>query len=408
MVEQTQLGLLGNLNNTLANLSLPSRLGLLSTGVSLLEGQPLGQSIKTGLGTFGGLQQINQQQRQREAVDSLLATGGFTNTEKSLITASSNPVATALSIRNSKQPKGTDATALMKNFAFLKKLNPNASDEEILKSIRGGTTTNVNVPNQPIIKGDFIYSIGDDGKVTATVIEGSKSDTLRKAAEKKQEALDKKKELSEERVKSSSQTVLDEISRAEKLIKENPFLTTGVVGKTLKDLGSLENIASIFGKKDLNPATDLKNLLDTVKSNIGFDRLDAMRKESPTGGALGQVAVKELDFLQASLGSLKQEQSSRQLLENLKRLGERYDGLIKTLATSKEVDAEGRSGIEYLKLYGFSDADIASATGGVATGELGVDYIDGLSEEQLLRVDPLNDNLSEEAFDRYMKRRYKQ
>jgi len=71
MVEQTQLGLLGNLNNTLANLSLPGRLGLLSTGVSLLEGQPLGQAVKTGLGTFGGLQQIDQQQRQREGIEAL-------------------------------------------------------------------------------------------------------------------------------------------------------------------------------------------------------------------------------------------------------------------------------------------------------------------------------------------------
>ena len=69
MVEQTQLGLLGNLNNTLANLSLPGRLGLLSTGVSLLEGQPLGQAVKTGLGTFGGLQQIDQQQRQRQFIE---------------------------------------------------------------------------------------------------------------------------------------------------------------------------------------------------------------------------------------------------------------------------------------------------------------------------------------------------
>ena len=407
MVERLQ-GLLGNIGSSLNNMSLPASLGLLSSGVSILEGNPIGQSIRTGLQTFGGLNEIEQDKKRREAIQGLLATGGFTNTEKSLITASSNPVATALSIRNSKQPKGTDATALMKNFAFLKKLNPNASDEEILKSLRGGTTTNVNVPGSPIIRNDFIISTDKDGKVTATVIPGSKTDIQQKAAEQKQKALDDKKELSDERVKSSSETVLDEISRAEKLIKENPFLTTGVVGKTLKDLGSLENIASIFGKKDLNPATDLKNLLDTVKSNIGFDRLDAMRKESPTGGALGQVAVKELDFLQASLGSLKQEQSSRQLLENLKRLGERYESLIKTLATSKEVDAEGRSGVEFLKLYGFSDADIASATGGGATGELGVDYIDGLSEEQLLRVDPLNDNLSDEAFDRYMERRYKQ
>ena len=403
MVEQTQLGLLGNLNNTLANLSLPGRLGLLSTGVSLLEGQPLGQAVKTGLGTFGGLQQIDQQQRQREAVDSLLATGGFTNTEKSLITASSNPVATALSIRNSKQPKGTDATALMKNFEFLKKLNPNASDEEILKSIRGGATTNVNVPNQPIIKGDFIYSIGDDGKVTATVIEGSKTDTLRKAAEKKQETLEEKQEKQKESKKSTADIVLEDIDRAKKIIKDNPILTTGIFGNLLKDVGAIE----IFTKDNINPATDVAALLSTIQANIGFDRLDRMRQESPTGGALGQVAVKELDFLQATLGSLSQSQSSKQLIANLERLSDQYKSLIRNLANSKEVDAEGRSGVEFLKNYGFTDAQIASATGGGSTELLGVDYIDGLSEEQLLEVDPLNKSLSEEAFERYLERRYK-
>jgi len=69
MVEQTQQGLLGNISNTLANLSLPGRLGLLSTGVSLLEGQPLGQAVQTGIGTFGGLQQIDQQQKRRQFIE---------------------------------------------------------------------------------------------------------------------------------------------------------------------------------------------------------------------------------------------------------------------------------------------------------------------------------------------------
>ena len=133
-----------------------------------------------------------------------------------------------------------------------------------------------------------------------------------------------------------------------------------------------------------------------------------MRQESPTGGALGQVAVKELDFLQATLGSLSQSQSSKQLIANLERLSDQYKSLIRNLANSKEVDGQGRSGVEFLKNYGFTDAQIASATGGGATGELGVDYIDGLSEDQLLEVDPLNDNLSQEAFDRYMERKYKQ
>ena len=64
--------------------------------------------------------------------------------------------------------------------------------------------------------------------------------------------------------------------------------------------------------------------VETVSATIGFDRLQRMRNESPTGGALGQVAVKELDFLQATQGSLSQLQSGPQLLDNLQRLGEQY------------------------------------------------------------------------------------
>ena len=387
----------------LTRLGEPDNQANLIAAASLLSGEGIPASFALRNQVRSNLLANQQQKDRKKAVESLLATGGFTNTEKSLITASSNPVATALSIRNSKQPKGTDATALMKNFAFLKKLNPNASDEEILKSIRGGATTNVNVPNQPIIKGDFIYSIGDDGKVTATVIEGSKTDTLRKAAEKKQETLEEKQEKQKESKKSTADIVIEDIDRAKKIIKDNPILTTGIFGNLLKDVGAIE----IFTKDNINPATDVAALLSTIQANIGFDRLDRMRQESPTGGALGQVAVKELDFLQATLGSLSQSQSSKQLIANLERLSDQYKSLIRNLANSKEVDAEGRSGVEFLKNYGFTDAQIASATGGGATEELGVDYIDDLSEEQLLEVDPLNDNLSQEAFDRYMERKYK-
>ena len=401
MVERLQ-GLLGNIGSSLNNMSLPASLGLLSSGVSILEGNPIGQSIRTGLQTFGGLNEIEEDKKRREAIQGLLATGGFTNTEKSLITASTNPVATALSIRNSKQPKGTDATALMKNYAFFKSLKPDASDEEIFKAIRGGTTTNVNVPGSPIIRNDFIISTDKDGKVTATVIPGSKTDIQQKAAEKKQETLEEKQEQQKESKKSTADIVLEDIERAKKIIKDNPILTTGIFGNLLKDVGAIE----IFTKGNINPATDLAALLSTIQANIGFDRLDRMRQESPTGGALGQVAVKELDFLQATLGSLSQSQSSEQLIANLERLSDQYKSLIRNLANSKEVDEQGRGGVEFLKEYGFTDAQIASATGGGATEQLGVKYINGLSEDQLLKVDPYDDNLSDEAFERYLERRY--
>ena len=49
-----------------------------------------------------------------------------------------------------------------------------------------------------------------------------------------------------------------------------------------------------------------------------------MRDASPTGGALGQVAVKELDALQASVSSLDLNQSSERIRNNLEQIKTHY------------------------------------------------------------------------------------
>ena len=71
-------------------------------------------------------------------------------------------------------------------------------------------------------------------------------------------------------------------------------------------------------------ARDFEAKLDTLKANIGFDRLQKMRDESPTGGALGQVSEMELRQLNAALGGLDQSQSPEQLRENLLRIRDHY------------------------------------------------------------------------------------
>jgi len=84
----------------------------------------------------------------------------------------------------------------------------------------------------------------------------------------------------------------------------------------------------IFNKIPGSDARALSNLLDTVKANIGFDKLQAMREASPTGGALGQVSERELDFLQGVFGSLDQYGSAEDLTYNLKLLQHVYNNLI--------------------------------------------------------------------------------
>lgn len=95
-------GLFGNLNNTLNNLPLSGNLGLLTTGVSLLEGQPIGQAVRSGLQTYQGLSSIDEERKRKALVQDLVSKGGFTPQEQALILASKNPASVAAQIRGQK------------------------------------------------------------------------------------------------------------------------------------------------------------------------------------------------------------------------------------------------------------------------------------------------------------------
>ena len=79
-------------------------------------------------------------------------------------------------------------------------------------------------------------------------------------------------------------------------------------------------------------SADISASIETLNARIGFDELAAMRKESPTGGALGQVSELELKQLNAALGSLSRSQSEAQFLRNLTRVEEQYTAILQTIA----------------------------------------------------------------------------
>ena len=125
MVERLQ-GLVGNIGNSLNNMSLPASLGLLSSGVSILEGNPISQSINTGFQTFGGLQQIDQQRRRREGIEALKKR--FANNPKILSLIDANPDAALNAI-----------TA--QAFAPPKQVIPQSAVGKILEDLRKGIIT---------------------------------------------------------------------------------------------------------------------------------------------------------------------------------------------------------------------------------------------------------------------------
>jgi hypothetical protein len=105
--------------------------------------------------------------------------------------------------------------------------------------------------------------------------------------------------------------VAEEIDRGFRLIDTAVIPTTGLFGS---------KAAEIPG----TAAHDLKNLLTTVKANAAFDKLQAMREASPTGGALGNVSNAENKKLESAIGSLEQSQTKAQLKFNMKRVKNTY------------------------------------------------------------------------------------
>lgn len=99
--------------------------------------------------------------------------------------------------------------------------------------------------------------------------------------------------------------------KVDEALKETGFFSTGLTGEVL-------------GMIPGTGAYDLDATLDTIKANLGFNELQAMRQASPTGGALGQVAVRELEMLQATIASLKKGQSQAKLRNGLAQVKTHY------------------------------------------------------------------------------------
>lgn len=91
------------------------------------------------------------------------------------------------------------------------------------------------------------------------------------------------------------------------------------------------------------PAYDLAQTLLTIQANVGFDRLQEMRNNSPTGGALGAISDKETALLQAVNGALAQGQSKDQFKANLQRIRDLQAEVLAERKAAFEQDFGGAS-----------------------------------------------------------------
>jgi hypothetical protein len=159
----------------------------------------------------------------------------------------------------------------------------------------------------------FQYQQDENGNWIATIIPGGSADLEIQAA-------DAKALLAKVNAQKAGNVVLKNVGLVRNAIK-NPQTFFGMeVGST--GWGSL--------LKDI-PATQAKGvagMIATIKGNVGFDKLQAMREASPTGGALGQVSELELKLLMSTIGSLDQAQSDADLLRVLNEIEYWYNHIV--------------------------------------------------------------------------------
>lgn len=158
-----------------------------------------------------------------------------------------------------------------------------------------------------------VEQVGDTlrDKATGRVIEnvapniaGAEQAKLRGRSEAETEASFPKMTQAMNLAKVKWDRVQPAMDRARQLIRSNPT----VVGL----LGTPQS--AIPG----SAAFRLRTYLDTIKANIGFQELQAMRDSAPTGASgLGQVTERELNFLQSVISSLDQRLDGPTLLQNL-------------------------------------------------------------------------------------------
>ena len=162
----------------------------------------------------------------------------------------------------------------------------------------------------------YTYEVGPDGKsriTGATVIPGTPQ----------ADELEAQKKVVQQGFKNKGSVVnivTPAVDSAINIVKNPDSWTTGKGGAFVEAIGKATG-----GVASANtPRLALQETINTIKANVGFDKLQAMRDASPTGGALGQVSNIELRQLEASLGSLNPNQDKETLLKNLNTVKAQY------------------------------------------------------------------------------------
>jgi len=306
-----------------------------------LAGGLLGQGIARSMGRvtpeearqqkFAGL----QQQLMSEGLDPTQDPAGFYNRTSELLyeMGETGPALQAAARARELAPEPQELPAGFRNLALRAQaagLTPGT--REYAEFMRAGgqqeeAGTNVT------IEGDTGPQVGtipsgyqlreENGAYRLEPIPGGPAAAEMEAAE---EQAERKEELKERAAK----VVFEDIQRLQELVANDSVLSPvlGLQGQLMSGIPG-------------STRADAEQLTETIKANIGFDRLQQMREASPTGGALGQVSNREIQSLQAVLSSVSLSQSQEQLERNLRRLKDIYGNILRKLSAYPNAEEFG-------------------------------------------------------------------
>lgn len=119
------------------------------------------------------------------------------------------------------------------------------------------------------------------------------------------EAKSGKAEKAEQEMRNGAGFALNAANTIEDLISDsNGWKTTGYLGSKLGEVAGTDAYA-------------VRQNLNTLKAALSFEKLQAMRNASPTGGALGNVSDMELRLLASTVASLDPNMDYEQFARNL-------------------------------------------------------------------------------------------
>lgn len=106
---------------------------------------------------------------------------------------------------------------------------------------------------------------------------------------------------------------------------------------------------SLMAALPMSDARALESALSPIKANLAFERLQEMRDESKTGGALGAVSERELDLLSSAVSSLDTGVSQEQFLSSLDAIERHFVGSQMAITG---VDPTSEEGSKVFRQYG--------------------------------------------------------